>query len=84
MNKKATKKNAVALLLDSLGIDRNEVIYFGDDNDDLESIIWCGRGIAVSNAIPAVLNAADDVALSNDSDVVARYIEERILCEYDT
>jgi len=54
-------------------------VYFGDDNDDIEPVQNCGMGVAVANAIPAVLSAAKHMAKSNDEDGVACFIEEHIL-----
>ena len=66
-------------MLEYYDISPKDAIYFGDDNDDIESIINCGTGVAVSNSIPSVLKVADKVVESNDSDGVARYIEDNIL-----
>lgn len=44
---------------------------FGDMPNDLPMIEWAGRGIAVANAHPDVIEAADAVAPSNDDDGVA-------------
>ncbi|MBQ8611518.1 MAG: HAD hydrolase family protein [Oscillospiraceae bacterium] len=82
MSVEATKWKSVQQMLNSFGIDAADAIYFGDDNDDIEPIANCGLGVAVANAIPAVLTAADHVTGTNDEDGVARFIEECIL--YDT
>jgi hydroxymethylpyrimidine pyrophosphatase-like HAD family hydrolase len=79
MDRKATKWNGVCQMLAGFGISPCDAVYFGDDNDDIEPIRNCGLGVAVSNAIPAVLEAADCIADSNDDDGVARYIEKNIL-----
>lgn len=79
MGKEATKWNGIQRMLEKLGISPKEAIYFGDDNDDVESISKCGMGVVVSNAIPEVLAVADYVARSNDEDGVARFIAEKIL-----
>ena len=79
MNISATKWNGIKQVLARFGISTDEAIYFGDDNDDIEPIKGCGLGIAVSNAIPAVLDAADRIADTNDNDGVARFIEENLL-----
>lgn len=53
-----------------------EVVWaFGDMPNDLPMIAWAGRGIAVANAHPEVLEAADAVAPSNDEDGVAVTVE---------
>lgn len=79
MSTEATKWNGVRQMLACFGISPQDAVYFGDDNDDIEPIRNCGTGVAVSNAIPAVLEAADCVTDSNDDDGVARYIEKNIL-----
>ena len=55
---------------------RAELVWaFGDMPNDLPMIEWAGRGIAVANAHPDVLEAADAVAPSNDEDGVAVTVE---------
>ncbi|MBQ4564505.1 MAG: HAD hydrolase family protein [Lachnospiraceae bacterium] len=79
MSRRATKWNGVEAMLEAFGISPEEAVYFGDDNDDIESIKRCGIGVAVANAIPEVLAVADVVVGSNDEDGVAKYIEEHLL-----
>ena len=52
-----------------------EVIAFGDMPNDLPMLRWAGCGIAVANAHPEVLAAADLVTRSNDADGVALALE---------
>ncbi len=79
MSTAATKWNGIRMMLEAVGIRQSEAVYFGDDNDDIESIKYCGVGIAVSNAVDAVLDVADFVTESNDMDGVAQYIEKYVL-----
>lgn len=79
MNRTATKLNGVKALLEAFGIGPDEVVYFGDDNDDIESLRWCGKGVAVKNAIPGALSVANEVTASNDEDGVALWIEKFFL-----
>ena len=79
MSTAATKWNGIKAMLKAVGIDKSEVVYFGDDNDDIEPIKNCGTGVAVSNAIREVLDIADFVTESNDMDGVARHIEKNLL-----
>jgi hydroxymethylpyrimidine pyrophosphatase-like HAD family hydrolase len=74
MDRKATKWNGVLKMLESFGIGADRAIYFGDDNDDLEPIRRCGCGVAVSNALDCVREAADYIAKSNDEDGVALFL----------
>lgn len=79
MSKTATKWNGVKQMLSRFNISPSEAVYFGDDNDDIESIKNCGLGVAVSNAIPSVLEVADRIVDSNDMDGVAKFIAGNIL-----
>ena len=79
MSTASTKWNGIRTMLEAMGMKQDDAIYFGDDNDDIESIKNCGVGVAVSNAIDEVLDAADFRTESNDMDGVARYIEENLL-----
>lgn len=79
MSTEATKWNGVKHMLAHFGISPQDAVYFGDDNDDIEPIRNCGLGIAVSNAIPQVLQAADRVIAGHDADGVAKFIEEHML-----
>ncbi len=62
-----------------MGIAPEEAVYFGDDQDDAESMQICGLGVAVDNAIPEVKAVADDIAECNDADGVAKWIEAHLL-----
>lgn len=79
MSTAATKWNGIKAMLEAVGINRSDAIYFGDDNDDIEPIKNCGVGVSVSNAVDEVLEAADYITESNDMDGVARYIEKNLL-----
>lgn len=58
-----------------LGVDRGDVLAFGDAPNDAEMLAWAGRGVAVANADPVTLAAADEVTASNTDDGVAVVIE---------
>ncbi|MDQ3462786.1 MAG: HAD family hydrolase, partial [Actinomycetota bacterium] len=60
------KASAVERLLEESGIAPAEVAAFGDMPNDLELIRWAGLGVAVANAHPRLLEAADEVTASND------------------
>ena len=79
MSKNATKWNGVCKMLEYYSISPSEAVYFGDDNDDIEPINNCGIGVAVANAIPAVLDVADKITDGNDEDGVAHFLEKHIL-----
>ena len=77
--KAAGKYQAVLALGNILGIAPDDMIAFGDDENDYEILKYCGQGIAVANAIPSVKEIADEITDSNDEDGVAKYLEKYCL-----
>lgn len=75
----AHKATTVEMLLLEHGVAADEVVAFGDMPNDLELIRWAGLGVAMANAHPLLLDAADLVTASNDEDGVARVVEDVIL-----
>jgi Cof subfamily protein (haloacid dehalogenase superfamily) len=70
-----TKAAGLAWVADRLGVAGADVVAFGDMPNDLPMLAWAGRGVAMANAHPAVLAAADDVTDANDAEGVATYLE---------
>jgi len=70
-----SKASALARLCAARGIDPAEVIAFGDMPNDLAMLEWAGHAVAVANAHPAVIAAADEVTTANDDGGVARVLE---------
>lgn len=67
----ADKGLALQAFAAGLGVDRSDVIAFGDGRNDVPMLRWAGRGVAVANAHPATHAAADAVTASHDEDGVA-------------
>jgi Cof subfamily protein (haloacid dehalogenase superfamily) len=70
-----SKATALARLCEQRGVDRRDVIAFGDMPNDLPMLSWAGHGVAVANAHPDVRAAADEVTASNDESGVALVLE---------
>jgi len=70
-----SKASGLAVLADEWGIEAPDVIAFGDMPNDLPMLAWAGRSVAMGNAHPDVIEAADEVTASNDDDGVARVLE---------
>ena len=68
------KIEAIRALSKTSGIALADTVAFGDDRNDIEMLKLCGTGVAVANAVPEALEAADEVTLSNDEDGVARWL----------
>ncbi len=73
------KGNAMVKLGEHLGIAREEIMAFGDGSNDLQMLREVGTGVAMSNAGEEIKAAADYIALSNDEEGVAHFIEEYVL-----
>ena len=70
-----SKAWGVARLCERLGIDREDVVAFGDAPNDVELLAWAGHGVAVANAAPEAIEAADEVTAANEDDGVALVLE---------
>jgi len=57
------------------GLRAHDAVAFGDMPNDLPMLAWAGHSVAVANAHPEVLAAADEVTASNDDDGVAQVLE---------
>lgn len=69
------KAQSLAVLLDTLGVSREEMMAIGDGYNDLSMIQFAGMGIAMGNAQKPVKKAARWITLSNDEDGVAVAVE---------
>jgi len=70
-----SKASGLASLAADFGVEAADVIAFGDMPNDLPMLAWAGRAVAVANAHPEVLAAADEVTASNDDDGVAQVLD---------
>ncbi len=71
----ATKGQALLALCSLLDISHEDSIAFGDGTNDLDMLLNAGAGIAMSNAAPELLAAADYITLSNNDAGVGAGIE---------
>jgi Cof subfamily protein (haloacid dehalogenase superfamily) len=70
-----SKASGLAAFAEEHGVDAAEAIAFGDMPNDLPMLAWAGTAVAVANAHPEVLAAADEVTASNDDDGVAQVLD---------
>jgi Cof subfamily protein (haloacid dehalogenase superfamily) len=70
-----TKGSGIAFVAEHLGFTAGETVAFGDGENDVELIEWAGYGVAVANAHPRALEAADFVAPRDVEEGVAQVIE---------
>jgi Cof subfamily protein (haloacid dehalogenase superfamily) len=62
----ATKATGVAAVARTRGLAREQVLAFGDGNNDVAMLQWAGMGVAMSHARPAAKAAARIVAPDGD------------------
>jgi len=65
-------------LLKLWNVEPQNVIAFGDNHNDISMLTAVGLGVAMGNAEEAVKARAKRVIGSNDSDSIARLIEEML------
>lgn len=73
------KGKGILMLGKILGIEREEIMAFGDGLNDTVMLREAGVGVAMGNAIEEVKAAADKVTLTNDEEGVAAAIENYVL-----
>ncbi|GAA0611578.1 Cof-type HAD-IIB family hydrolase [Kutzneria viridogrisea] len=70
-----TKATGLAEVAELLGVERGDVIAFGDMPNDVSMLSWAGHGVAMSNAHPQAKSAADEITGSNSEDGLALVLE---------
>jgi Cof subfamily protein (haloacid dehalogenase superfamily) len=70
-----SKATGVDEVAGPLGIAAADVVAFGDMPNDVPMLLWAGHGVAMGNAHPEAMAAADEVTAPNSDDGVARVLE---------
>lgn len=74
MNRDASKGAAMMALAERLGIQPEETMAIGDQENDVTMIRQAGIGVAMGNAVPMIKEAADVETTDNNHDGVANAI----------
>ena len=74
-----TKATGIEELIAPLGIAVGDVVAFGDMPNDLPMLRRAGHGVAMGNAHPQVLAAADEITAPNTDDGLAQVLERLFL-----
>ncbi len=69
------KAHGLARLAERLGIDRSDVVAFGDNHNDLPMLRWAGTSVAMANSDPVAFEAATERTVTNAADGVAVFLE---------
>ena len=59
-----------------LCLDREDIVAFGDEMNDLIMIQYAGYGVAMGNAVKPVKLVADEVTATNDEDGIAKTLKK--------
>ncbi|MBF4997984.1 HAD family hydrolase [Nocardia sp. BSTN01] len=70
-----TKAAGLSVVAERLGVDPAAILAFGDMPNDVPMLRMAGHGVAMGNAHPEALAAADEITASNSEDGVARVLE---------
>ena len=76
MPKGMDKAASIKVLIEKLGIARENTIACGDGFNDLAMIRFVGVGVAMENAVDAVKAEADYITGSNNHDGIVQVIEK--------
>ena len=74
-----TKLSGLKMVMEMKGLKPEQVMAFGDGENDTEMIEYAGFGVAMGNACAEAKAAADYVAPGNDEEGVAKTIEQFLL-----
>lgn len=75
----ATKGAALRRIRDGLGVEPQDTVAFGDQENDADLLAEAGIAVAMTNAHPTLHRLAHEVCPRNDEDGVARWLAERWL-----
>ena len=79
MHPTVSKAQALRVVAGELGVRREEVMAIGDHANDVEMLHWAGVGVAMGNAHPSALAAADYVTDHHDADGAAKAVHRIIV-----
>ena len=74
-----SKARAMLSLAEKRGIRAEEIMALGDSGNDVEMIRAAGIGVAMGNAIPAVKEAADEIAPPCEENGFAEAVRKFVL-----
>jgi Cof subfamily protein (haloacid dehalogenase superfamily) len=73
---RCSKGAGVRSIAADLGIDLDDTVFYGDNDNDLSAFAVVGTSVAVANAKPHVLAAASEVTAAHHAEGVASHLED--------
>lgn len=74
-----SKSKGIKEIANIHGFELENVLAFGDADNDLEMLRDCGIGVCMENGLDSAKAISDYITSSNDNDGIAKFIEENIL-----
>lgn len=81
--RQSNKGTGALLLAQRYGIAQEDIIAFGDSENDLKLIRSAGLGVAMDNACSLLKNHADQCIGDNNSNAIALFLAQRLNLELD-
>lgn len=78
VHKGLSKAVGIDYIAKEMGIPRERIIAFGDEDNDLEMIDYAGVGVSMSNGIDDLKTIANEITLSNNEDGIAKFLQDRL------
>lgn len=76
VNKDTDKAKALDIIANKLNIDKDNIIAFGNGQNDCSLIKYAGVGVAMENSVQELKDLADEITLSNDDDGIVYMLEK--------
>ena len=76
MPRGVSKGNTLHELSQLINIPLDNMMAFGDGNNDIEMLEFAGVGVALGNATPELKEVADHVTLTNNEDGPALFLRD--------
>lgn len=83
MNKEVSKGKVLARFVQNLNINTDEIIAFGDSNNDKDMLEVAGIGVAMGNANDNIKAIADVITLDHNDDGIYKVVEEYIINKHE-
>ncbi len=72
----STKGGAIKTIIEKHNLDLNEVIAFGDGENDITMLKYVPNSVAMGNAFVSVKAVANDICDTNDENGIYKYLKE--------
>ncbi|MEG2254564.1 MAG: HAD family hydrolase [Vagococcus sp.] len=74
--KNGSKAETLKIIAETYGFKQEDIIAFGDGNNDVEMIQYAGAGVVMANAQPSLKELGDFVTLSNNDGGICHGLRE--------